>query len=57
MVMPSQKHNILEFMTSDKMPYIFYSDLKFFIKTMDGRVNIPEKPSAAQIWKHSLSGY
>ena len=55
--MPSQKHNILEFMTSDKMPYIFYSDLKFFIKTMDGRVNIPEKPSAAQIWKHSLSGY
>ena len=44
-------------MKSDKMPYIIYSDLKIFIKTMDGRVNILEKSSAAQICKHRPSGY
>ena len=44
-------------MKSDKMPYIIYSDLESFIKTMDECVNIPEKSSAAQICKHSPSGY
>ena len=44
-VMPPEKNKILEFnpyMRSDKMPCIFYADIKSLIRKTDGCANNPE---------------
>ena len=58
--MPSEKNNILEFnqyMKSDKMPYIIYSDIESLIRKIDGCANNPEKSSNIKTGEHILYGY
>ena len=53
--MPSEKDNILEFnqyMKSDKIPYIIYTDIESLIKKIDGCANDPENSSTTKIDKH-----
>ena len=54
-VLLSPKHNILQFnqyMKSDKIPYIVYTDLEFFIKKLDGCADNPEKSSTIKMGEH-----
>ena len=49
------ENNILQFnqyMKSDKIPYIVYTDLEFFIKKLDGCANNPEKSSTSKMGEH-----
>ena len=58
--MPSEKDNILEFnqyMKSDKMPYIIYSDIESLIKRIDGCASNPENSSTTKIGEHIPCGY
>ena len=58
--MPSKKNTILEFnqyMKSDKMPYIIYTDLKYLIKKTDRCANRPEESSAIKIGEYFDCGY
>ena len=58
--MPSKKDNILklnQYMKSDKMPYIIYTDLKTLIKKIDGCANNPEISSTTKTGKHVPCGY
>ena len=51
----SPKHNILQFnqyMKSDKIPYIVYTDLEFFIKKLDGCADNPGKSSTIKMGEH-----
>ena len=57
---PSEKNKILEFkqyMKSDKMPYIIYTELECLIKKIDGCGSNPEKSSTTKIGEHIPSGY
>ena len=50
--MTSEKDKILEFkqyMKSDKMPYIIYTDIESLIRKIDGCGNNPEKSSTMKI--------
>ena len=54
--MPSEKDNILKFnqyMKSDKMPFIIYSDLE----SIDVCPNNTEKSSATKLGEHVPCGY
>ena len=47
-VIPTEKKEILElnqYMKSDKMLCIIYTDIESLIRTIDGCANNPEKPS------------
>ena len=58
--MPSEKDDILEFnqyMKSDKMSYIIYSDTESLIKEIDGYANNPEKSSTTKFGEHIPCGY
>ena len=51
-VIQSEKDNILEFnqyMKSQKIPYITYSDMETLIKKRDGCANNPENSSTTKI--------
>ena len=39
-------------MKSDKIPYIVYTDLEFFIKKLDGCADNPEKSSTIKMGEH-----
>ena len=57
--MPSEKDNTLEFnqyMKSDKMPYIIYTDIESLIKKIDGCANDSENSSTTKIDKHIPCG-
>ena len=50
--MTSEKDKILEFkqyMKSDKMPYIIYTDIESLMRKIDGCGNNPEKSSTMKI--------
>ena len=58
--MPSEKEKILEFnqyMKSDKMSYIIYTDMEYLIKKIVGRVNNPENSLTTNIGEHIPCGY
>ena len=58
--MPSEKYDLLEFnqyMKSDKMPYIIYSDIKSLIRKINGCANNPENSSSTKIGQHIPRGY
>ena len=58
--MPSEKDNILEFnqyMKSDKMPYVIYTDIVYLIKKIDGCANNPENSSTTKIAEDIPCGY
>ena len=49
------KIRILEFnqyIKSDKMPYIIYADIEYFIRKIDGCVNSPENSSTTKMGQH-----
>ena len=53
--MLSKKNNILQFnqyMKSEKMSYIIYTNLESLIKKIDGCENSPEKSSTTKMSKH-----
>ena len=53
--MSSKKDNILEFnqyMKSDKMPYLIYTDMEPLIKKIDGCINNPETSLTVKIGQH-----
>ena len=55
-----KKNKILEFkqyMKSDKIPYIIYTDLECLIKKIEGCANNPEKSSTTKIGEHIPSSY
>ena len=55
--MASEKDNVLEFnqyMMSDKMLFIVYTDIESLIKKLDGCENDPEKSSTANSGEHVL---
>ena len=55
--MASEKDNVLEFnqyMMSDKMLFIVYTDIESLIKKLDGCENDPEKSSIANLGEHVL---
>ena len=55
-----RKKNISEFknyMKSDKMPYIIYTDMESLIKTTDGCANNPENSSTTKLDEHIRCGY
>ena len=55
--MSSEKDNILEFnqyMKSDKMSYIIFTDIETLIKKIDGCANSPENSSATKIGSLSI---
>ena len=57
--MPSQKDKTLElnqYMTSEKMPEIIYTDIEPLIKKLDGCPNNPEHSSATEIGEHVPCG-
>ena len=57
--MPSEKDTILEFnqyMKSDKIPNIIYTDIESLIKKIDGCANDPENSSTTKIDKHIPCG-
>ena len=59
-VMQSEKDKILEFsqyMKSDKMPYIIYTDIESLIKKIDGCANNPKNSSTTNIGEHIACGY
>ena len=39
-------------MKSDKIPYIIYADIEFFIRKIDGCANNPEECSTMKIGEH-----
>ena len=49
-VLPSKR--IIYYMESDKMPYIFYTDIESLIKKIDGCANNPESSSTTKIDEH-----
>ena len=56
-LMASEKDNILEFnqyMMSDKMLFIVYTDIESLIKILHGYENDPEKSSTANLSEHVL---
>ena len=56
-VMPSKKNEILKFnqyMKSEIMPYIIYTDIESLIKKIDGRANNPEDSSTKDIDENML---
>ena len=56
----SEKDDILDvnqYMKSDKMPYIIYSDIESLTKKRDGCVNNPENSSTAKKGEHIPCGY
>ena len=58
-VMPSQKYKILElnqYMTSEKMPSIIYTDIEPLIKKLDWCPNNPEHSSTTEIGAHVPCG-
>ena len=58
--MTSEKDEILEFnqyVKSDKMPYIIYTDIASLIKQMDGCTNNPVKSPTTRIGQHILCEY
>ena len=58
-VMPSQKDKTLElnqYMTSEKMPEIIYTDIEPLIKKLDGCPNNPKHSSATEIGEHVPCG-
>ena len=58
--MPSEKYDLLEFnqyMKSDKMPYIIYSDIESLIRKINGCANNPENSSSTNIGQHIPRGY
>ena len=57
--MPSQKDKTLElnqYMTSEKMPEIIYTDIEPLIKKLDGCPNNPKHSSATEIGEHVPCG-
>ena len=49
------KIRILEFnqyIKSDKMPYIIYADIEYFIRKIDGCANSPENSSTTKMGQH-----
>ena len=59
-VMPSKKNEILKFnqyMKSEIMPYIIYTDIESLIKKIDGRANNPEDSSTKDIDENNACGY
>ena len=60
LVMPLEKDKISEFkqyMKSDKMPYIIYTDNELIIRKIYGRANNPEKYLIMKIGEHIPCGY
>ena len=58
-VMPSQKDKTLElnqYMTSEKMPEIIYTDIEPLIKKLGGCPNNPEHSSTTEIGEHVPCG-
>ena len=54
-IMSSKKDNILEFnqyIESDKMPYLIYTDMEPLIKKIDGCINNPETSLTVKIGQH-----
>ena len=59
-LMPSENDKILEFnqyMKSDKMSYIIYTDIESLIRKLDGCANNPENSSTTKIGEHGPCGY
>ena len=53
--LPSRRNNKLDFsqfMKSDKMPYIIYSEIESLIRNIDGCANNPEKSSSVKTGEH-----
>ena len=58
--MPSEKDHMSKFnqyMKSDKMSYIIYTDIESLIRKIDGCTNNPENSSTTKIGEHVLCGY
>ena len=46
-----------QYMKSDKMSYIIYTDIESLIRKIDGCTNNPENSSTTKIGEHVLCGY
>ena len=58
--MPSEKDKNLEFdqyLISNQITYIIYSEIEFLIRNIDRCANSPENSSAAEINEHVPCGY